>query len=256
MTSETLFDMAEYTDPKVRKPPETEAEKERKRRIEVQHRELKNLENKINRGLSLSGPEQRRRKELEEALSLREDPPPPDGVVRTAKEVGQVFGRTLRTIRYWLGDGMPRTAEGYDLAAVGQWALGRGLIHELPAGLKRGASQPEGPAGNDEQATGQMVISAQDRAHYETEIKRIDSEHKALKLAIAKGEYVPRDEVAKEWTGRMLEYCNGLDFLEMRLPPLMEGKTQVEMRSIIRDETRQMRERVVRTGRFCPQGAP
>jgi hypothetical protein len=254
MTSETLFDMAEYTDPKARKAPETEAEKEGKRRMEVQRRELKNLENKIQRGLTLSGPEQRRRQELEAALSLEQDPPLPDGVVRTAKEVGDIFGRTLRTIRYWSSQGMPRRADGYELAAVGQWALGRGLIQELPPGLKRGASQPEDPGGNDEQA-GQMVISAQDRAHYETEIKRIDSEHKALKLAIAKGEYVPRDEVAKEWTGRMLEYCNGLDFLEMRLPPLLEGKTQIEMRSIIRDETRQMRERVVRTGRFCPQGA-
>lgn len=254
MSDETLFDMTEFLDPKTRKPPETEAEKERKRRVEVQRRELRNLERKIERGLTLTGPEQRRRQELEAALSIDGDPPMPDGVVKSAKEVGEFFGRTLRTVRYWVVKGMPRRSDGYDLAAIGQWALGLGLIQELPAGLRSAeVSQPGAqPQGQPQAAPDQVPLIGSDRARYETEIKRIDAEHKALKLSIARGDYVPRADLAREWGARMSEVTNGLDFLEMRLPPILEGKTQMEMRSIIREEIWKIKDRYYRTGRFCP----
>ena len=52
---------------------------------------------------------------------------------------------------------------------------------------------------------------------------------------------------------RVHEVGKGLDYLETLLPPLMEGKSQGERRSIIHDEVWKLRDRFSREGRFCPE---
>jgi len=75
---------------------------------------------------------------------------------------------------------------------------------------------------------------------------------KHMKFLEAQGELVRKTDIAKEWGARALEYSNALDYLETRLPPLIEGKNQGDMRMIIRKEVRRIKENVLRTGQFCP----
>ncbi len=66
------------------------------------------------------------------------------------------------------------------------------------------------------------------------------------------GELISKEEVYKEWSNRMLEFKNACFNLETALPPLLEGKTQSEMRKIIYDFVWGMFDRVTRRGKFCP----
>jgi len=64
-------------------------------------------------------------------------------------------------------------------------------------------------------------------------------------------ELISKDEVAKQWAMRLSEVANGLAALSMRLPPLLEGKSQSGMRAIIDSEQKKIRGNYYRTGRFC-----
>ena len=87
------------------------------------------------------------------------------------------------------------------------------------------------------------------------EVKRQYWQAKAEKERIGvdqmKEELIPRENIASEWAWRMAEVANGLQALAMRLPPLLEGKTQIEMREIIDEEQWVLRDNYCRTGRFC-----
>lgn len=58
--------------------------------------------------------------------------------------------------------------------------------------------------------------------------------------------------VAKQWAARIAEVAAGLTALADRLPPLLEGKAQADMRHIIDGEAWRMRDHYARKGKFCP----
>ncbi len=242
----TLFDLGEYQEPgKERKAPESQAEKELKRIRDMEERELRNLERKLERGKTLTAAQAQRLKEYRERLGALSGGDLPEGCVKIAKEVAEHFGKSIRTIRNWAGRGMPQNPDNYDLNAIEEWALNEGLIKERisPASTTGGLADTDGDQGKQ----------YPDRAHYELEIKRLDSELKAHKLAISKGEYVKKEDIAREWAGRITEFAKALDYQVGRFPPLLEGKSQAEMRTIIGNENYEMRVRLARTGRFCPE---
>lgn len=231
-----MFDMSEFTDPKTRKPPETDAEKERKRRMEVQRRELKNLENKIERGLTLSGPELRRRKELEEALVIDEDPQLPDGVVRSAREVGEFFGRSLRTVRYWASKGMPRRADGYDLAAIGLWAMDLGLIDKVPPLKGSDVIDPANP----------VVVS--EKTLWETEYRKIQAQLKQIELDKAHGRLIAIEEVEAGRLARIMAVKREMLAVPRTLAPQLIGLEAREIEAMLTEKMRDICRRFAEGG--------
>lgn len=107
-------------------------------------------------------------------------------IVPTARAVAEHFGRTIRTIRNWAGRGMPQMPDGYDLKAIEEWAFSVGLVQERKI---------EPDQGNDRL----------DRAYYELEIKRLDSELKSIKLQKETGVLILREDVERGWVDRAFE---------------------------------------------------
>lgn len=77
------------------------------------------------------------------------------------------------------------------------------------------------------------------------------AEEKQLKVSQAKGELIEIEEVYNQWAKRSAEYKNGAFGLINSLPPLLEGKSQPEMRGAIEEHVWGMFDRVVRYGKFC-----
>ena len=69
-----------------------------------------------------------------------------------------------------------------------------------------------------------------------------------LQVAELKGLVKPIEQIAKDWAARMAVIVNGLTMYEDRLPPVLEGKSQGEMRKIIKQENRRLRDWYCRQG--------
>ena len=88
----------------------------------------------------------------------------------------------------------------------------------------------------------------------EKEIEKLDLQVQNLDIEIKQktGEWIPRDEIRSAWTQRVAEVRSGLMALKHRLPPLLEGKTQQEMREAIDAEIFSLLDNFCRTGKFTP----
>jgi len=62
-----------------------------------------------------------------------------------------------------------------------------------------------------------------------------------------------RKEAAEAWAARVRIVCSGLETFADRLPPILEGKSRDEIKEIIRDEVRRLREAYVADGKYCPK---
>jgi len=253
--SDTLFDMSEYVGgEKVRKAPENEAEKRLRDIREMEDRDFRNLQRKLNGGKTLTDAEAKRLEGYKYGYEAEAGNNLPDNMVRTAKDVGKYVGKSLRTIRNWIKRGMPTKFEGYDLADIEAWALREGLLKQ--AIIKNDESRGNGTRDyGDKSETGDVgtgEIEPRDRAYYEKQIKKLDAALKTIKLQKERGELVPREDIAREWTARAKEYANTLDYMETRFPPLLEGKARDDMRVIIHRECRRIKDNLFRMGTFCP----
>ncbi len=72
-----------------------------------------------------------------------------------------------------------------------------------------------------------------------------------LKADKEEGLLISKEDVYDQWGARLAEVANGLQALSMRLPPLLEGRSQAAMRKVINEEQRKIRDTYYRTGRFC-----
>jgi len=263
---DTLFDMSEFEGPgKSRKAPESPAQKRLCEIRDMKDRDFRNLQNKLNSGKPLTTAEAKRLEEYQYGYETEAGTNLPDNMVRTGKEVAAYFGKHIRTIRNWTGRGMPQMPDGYDIKKIEQWALREGLLKQPVNGRKgeggkggNGETGTGGPCDGENRGSGEMGGDegspdvVKDRAYYEEQIKKLDMALKGIKLQKERGELVARSDIAKEWTARATEYANSLDYMETRFPPLLEGKSRSEMRVIIHNECRRIKESLFRTGTFCP----
>jgi hypothetical protein len=246
----TLFDISGFqNDSKSRKKPQSEAEKRLNEIREMQNRDFKNLQNKLFRGNPLTAAEAKRLEGYEKELRALTDEDLPEHVVTSKEVVAKYYGVTKRTIVNWSHreKPMPQMVNGYDLVAIGTWALEEGLISDPGLIPGNGNVSAKGDCNTEPENS-----NSKGKNFYETEIKRLESELREHKLKIAKEEYFLRSDVAKEWAARMAEVSRGLDYLSNRLPPLLIGKTEDEMQLIINNETWEIRDHFARTGSFCP----
>lgn len=77
------------------------------------------------------------------------------------------------------------------------------------------------------------------------------AEEGQIKVSQAKEDLIEKDKIYKQWAQRMAEYKNGCFGLVNALPPLLEGKSQAEMRKAIEGHVWNMFKRVTRYGKFC-----
>lgn len=153
--------------------------------------------------------------------------------VNTAS-VCEFFDITDRTLRNWKERGCPEIKKGqFDLKAVFEWWW------------EHIASDKAAREGGDESMNEAKRIYWWEKAKGE--------QYKNEQLAAS---LIPKDHIAKEWSARVAEVSSGLSALTDRLPPLLEGKAQPDMRQIISDETWRMRDHYARKGKFCPAPAP
>jgi hypothetical protein len=69
---------------------------------------------------------------------------------------------------------------------------------------------------------------------------------------VEKGMYLSLDEVSDAWSHRVSLVVAGLESLRFRLPPVLAGKSRIEMAEIIKTEIRLIREGYYQDGRFTP----
>lgn len=202
--NESLFDMSEWG--KSKEKPISKVDQALNRVSDIEERLLKNLENRVYRGDRLTSADYKVLEDLRAGLSVRQEAARPEGFVSTAREVAEHFKRTVRTIRNWIGRGMPQEVDGYDLLKMEKWALAEGIIKApITPGVQRDSEALEDQQG------------ALDRSHYEVEIKRLDSELKALKLAKETGELISRAQVERGWFDRAFEFKRELLGMARRL---------------------------------------
>jgi len=151
-----------------------------------------------------------------------------DELILGTSDVAKFFDTTSKTILKWKEAGCPQVKRG-------QWNLKDVFIWWR----ENIATDP----GSEEDET-----LAEARRRYWA----AKAGNEELKEQQTKGELISKDDVVKQWSQRMAEFKNGCFNLVSALPPLLEGKSQSEMRQIIYDFVWKMFDNVCRTGKFCP----
>lgn len=143
--------------------------------------------------------------------------------------VAHFFDVTVRAVQHWGASGCPKISRGrFDLKKVLEWWLANIYQDKLEAG----------ESGDEMRAV-------------KLEYWREKAAGEAIKNKLTLGELIPKEEIIPEWAARVREVANGMQSLAMRLPPLIAGKDQRQVRDIVKLNTRQILENFSRHGRFC-----
>lgn len=239
MVGETgqLFDMSPYQSGEEKpKKPGLDTANALSRLDDVEERLIRNLENRANRGEKLTAGDYQALKDLRQRLESRQQDILPEHIVKIAREVAEFFNRTVRTIRNWAGRGMPQMPEGYDLRAIDAWALQEGLIQ---------VSKYATLEASDHALTEDMSGEG-DLAFYQLEIKRLDSELKAIKLQRETGALISREQVEREWVDRAFEFKRDLLSMARRLSLKGSHKDAPALYEILRQDATQLLQKYAR----------
>ena len=159
------------------------------------------LLDKLQKGKPLSAPEL---KELEQF----EGGPLPPGVVRTQEEVSKAFRVSVRTVRYWVQDGMPREPEGYyNLIEIMAWRAVKNAKDKTP----------------DEQTKIKWDIMAKE---YRALLYKLEYQ-KAL------GELISRTEVKAGNNARVLAVRRNFLAIPKHIALSLEGKKAREIETLL-----------------------
>lgn len=81
-----------------------------------------------------------------------------------------------------------------------------------------------------------ILSYAEQKAQAETEYKKIKTEKERLAIDEAMGRLISREVVAREFAGRIELIKRYLEDLVSSVPPILEGKTEREIRDILKDK--------------------
>ena len=160
------------------------------------------------------------------------EPDPARPLLVGTNEVARFFGVTRKCVSNdWRKAGCPQVKYGtWDLKAVFDWWW------------ENLASERAAKMGGDES------VNEAKRQYWWSKAER-----EQITVSQARESLISKENVYKQWASRMAEYKNGCYGLVNSLPPLLEGKTQPEMRQIIEDYVWGMFKRITRYGKFCRQ---
>ena len=149
-------------------------------------------------------------------------------IILSTSQIGVFFGVSRWAVQKWLNAGCPKIKYGQlDLKAVFNWWFENIAESKIP----------------DTERLQTL------KAEHLTE--RIKGER--LKNAQLEGSLFDQDTVVTEWAARVAVVTSGLNAFADRLPPLLEGKGRIEMQTIIRKETWELRDAYYRDGKYTPQ---
>lgn len=146
------------------------------------------------------------------------------------KQVAEAFGVVTKTITRWKEEGLPMNADGktFNLPDAISWAIDR---------AKAAVCETKEP----DEASRWMTEFRKERALM-AKIERRRTEESLVEWS----------EIERQWAERVGLVTSGLALFSDRLPPILEGKSQPEMRELIRSEVRLLRESYAREGKYFP----
>jgi len=148
------------------------------------------------------------------------------------KTLAAFFGLTVRSVAKWHESGCPQVGRGkWNLKEVFDWWWDN--IAQSKAAEESG----------DESMN---------------EAKRLywwqKAEGEKIKNDQLRGTLVAWSEIDPEWAGRVSVVTSGLEAFADSLPPLLEGKPRKQMKGIIKERVRLLRDAYAREGKYCPKG--
>lgn len=81
------------------------------------------------------------------------------------------------------------------------------------------------------------------------------AEKEEVLTSVLKEKYVAKEEIGKQWSYRAGVYKSHLLAFASRVPPLLEGKSQLEMREIMTVEAIDTLSAVTKNEKYCPKDA-
>ena len=149
-------------------------------------------------------------------------------LVVSTKELANFFDVSIRAVQKWGQSGCPRIARGrWNLKAVFGWWWSNIALEKA--------------------ADCDTSLTEARRLYWHAKADR-----ERLRADTERGELVSKDKIEFQWTLRVAEVKGALYNLLSRLPPILEGKNQEEMRGLIESEVRLICETYSREGELCP----
>jgi len=142
-------------------------------------------------------------------------------------DAAAAIGVSTRTLRRWEEDGCPRNADGsYNLPAIVEWLLNR-----------------EGREANPEDAESSKWLSLYRKERYL--LAKIEREK-------TEGELIAKADILDGWIYRLKVVRDMCLMWRDRLPPLLEGKSKREIRTLLDFELRHVFSSFAQDGKFTP----
>ena len=150
----------------------------------------------------------------------------------TRAEIGKLLGVDASTISRHKAKVMPQTPDTktYNGPECISWAI---------AQVEKAATKD---AGETDESRKWLTQFRKERAKM-AKIERLEKEK----------ELIPKEDITPEWTWRAGVYRNGLLAMSRRLPPLLEGKRQVEMIGPIKREACLLLASLFADSKYCPR---
>lgn len=154
-----------------------------------------------------------------------------DSLIVTSPLCAQFFNISQQYLRKWKKNGCPNLGHGmwnlYDV--FGWW-------------------QEHIMATAAEESDKDLSEIKKDYWEAKTRVERVKAETLEEK-------YLPKEELGEEWSWRAGVFRSGLLAFSSRVPPLLEGKKQLQMRDILHDEACLVLAALSKDHKFCPADA-
>lgn len=140
---------------------------------------------------------------------IREDP----WIEKTQRAVAAHLGVSVRTVQYWIREGMPVRPDGkYDLEAISEWKIQRMAENTKP-------KDPQDP-----------------------EVRYRTAKAKTAEIQLAKlmGELLPREEVEAQWLNVLMALKKNMLALPKSLAPRLARLEAKEVQTILSQHVRRM----------------
>lgn len=147
-------------------------------------------------------------------------------MIITTTQAAEIFGTTKKTIAEWVKRGMPKHKHGqFDAALIVQWWADQ---------VYRAEDDNEG------------ILEAKE-SYWKAKAR-----NETVKADLAEEKVMPVEDFKKAWAWRVSEIFNGVLSWSMRLSPLLAGKKDKEIQSIVYNEAWMLCDKFSRTGKFTP----
>lgn len=141
----------------------------------------------------------------------------------SSKQLAEIFQLNVRTVQAWATNGCPKVADGV-------WDL-----HDVIIWWAENLYEPDSTEGTDLHKVKLQHMKAK-------------AEHEELKVALLKGTLMTIEEIIDAGAWRVSELSAGLSAMALRLPHMLIGKDEIEMRAIIQEEMWKLRDAFSREG--------